>query len=99
MSKEKLYFRSIDDTTCHPLEWHLDDARDEELETIKLVEAIPDNDTKDYVWCTHYENVEEKSLCSKMNCPAYTSKSGRGVCELRGKLYEHGNEVVFNAPK
>jgi len=34
-----------------------------------------------------------------MNCPAYTSKSGRGVCELRGKLYEHGNEVVFNVPK
>ena len=40
MSKEKLYFRSIDDTTCHPLEWHLDDARDEELETIKLVELV-----------------------------------------------------------
>ena len=91
----KLYFKSTDDTMCFSLAYHMDDAKDEELEEITLLEAIPDKDTKDYVWCTYYENVEEKSLCSKMNCPAYTSKSGRGICEHRGKLYTHGDEVTF----
>ncbi len=91
----KLYFKSIDDIKCHSLEYHIEDARQEELQEITLVEAIPDKETKDYVWCSHYENVEEKSLCIKMNCPAYTSKSGRGVCEHRGKLYTHGEEVTF----
>ena len=46
MSKEKLYFRSIDDTTCRHLEWHFDDARDEELETIKLIKVDYDSDLK-----------------------------------------------------
>jgi hypothetical protein len=99
MAKEKLYFRSYDHTTCYYLDWHLDDARDEGLEKITLVEAIPDNDTKDYVWCTQYENVEEKSLCCKINCPAYTSKSGKGKCQYRGNLYNHGNEVTFEVLK
>lgn len=99
MSKQKLYFRSIDDTTCHPLEWHFDDARDEELETIKLVEAIPDNSNPDYIWCGKAEAVEEKEYCNKNLCRDYCSKSGRGKCKHRGKLYEHGNEVVFNVPK
>ena len=33
MSREKLYFRNIDDNTCKCLEWHFDDAREEELES------------------------------------------------------------------
>jgi hypothetical protein len=99
MAKEKLYFKSINDTTCHSLEYHLDDARDEDLKKITLIEAVPDNDTPNYVWCTHYEDTEEKSLCSKKNCPAYTSKSGRGVCEHRGKLFLHGEEVEFEVPQ
>lgn len=95
MSREKLYFRSIDDNTCKYLEWHFDDAREEELETITLVEAIPDNDNPDYVWCTHYENVVEKDECKKSQCELYKSKSGRGKCEHRGNLYTFGEEVTF----
>ena len=95
MSKEKLYFRSIDDNICRPLNWHMDDARDEELNEITLCEAIPDNDNTDYIWCTHYENSEEKNQCRKSFCPAYTSVSGRGVCEHRGNLFTFGEEVTF----
>lgn len=98
MSQEKLYFKSIDHTTCHSLEWHLEDAKLEDLQEITLVEAIPDNDNPDYVWCTHYENAEEKNQCRKSFCPGYESKSGRGVCEHRGNLYCHGNEVKFDVP-
>lgn len=98
MSKEKMYFRSFDDTTCKCLEWHFDDARDEYLETITLVEAIPDNINNDYIWCRKVEAVEEKEYCNKSFCKEYCSKSGRGVCKHRGKLYEHGNEVTFKVP-
>ena len=70
---QKLYFRSIDDNTCHSLEYHMDVARYEELEEITLVEAIPDNDNPDYVWCTHYENTEERNQCKKSFCPASVS--------------------------
>lgn len=92
---KKLYFKSIDDTTCHSLESHLDDARDEELSEITLVEAIPDNDNPDFIWCTHYGEVAEKDQCKKTFCPHYSSKSGRGKCEHRGNLYSHGDEVTF----
>jgi len=99
MNKEKMYFKSIDDNICYSLESQIDDARYEGLATVKLVEAIPDNDNNDHVWCSHYEYVEEKSLCSKNNCPAYISKSGRGICSSRGYLYRHGDEVEFKVEK
>lgn len=99
MSKEKLYFKSIDDNICYSLQTQIEDARDEGLTTVTLVEAIPDNDNNDYVWCSHYEATEEKSLCSKNNCSAYTSKSGRGKCEHRGNLYTFGEEVTFDVPQ
>lgn len=94
-NKEKLYFRDTDDTTCRPLNWHLDDARDEELTEVTLIEAIPDNDNVDYVWCSHYGEVTDRDQCKKSFCPHYESKSGRGVCKHRGNLYTHGEEVKF----
>jgi meiotically up-regulated gene 157 (Mug157) protein len=95
MAKGKLYFRSVDDNICYSLQKHIEDAKDEGLTKITLIEAIADNSTNDYVWCNDYGDVGEKSLCNKANCPSYTSKSGRGKCEHRGKLYLHGEKVVF----
>lgn len=99
MAKEKLYFRSIDHTICSSLESHFDDARDEELTKITLVEAIPDDGTNDIVWCTFHQECVEKDQCKKNYCEQYSSKSGRGVCESRGKLFLHGEEVEFDVPK
>ncbi len=99
MVKEKLYFRSVDDTECYNLECHLDDARIEELTKITLIEAIPDDGTLDVVWCTYYGECIDKSECKKTFCSHYSSKSGRGKCEHRGNLYLHGEKVEFDVPK
>lgn len=90
---KKLYFLDIDSTNCYPLE----DYTEEELDdnNRELVEAIPDNDNKDFVWCTYYGEVAQREDCKKSECPYYTSKSGRGVCSNRGKLYKHGETIKF----
>lgn len=89
--KEKLYFTSIDDTFCMRLE----DLSKDELEELdfELIEAIPDNNNPDYIWCTHFEEARGRSECSKSQCYAYSSKSGRGKCSQRGSLYQHGEKV------
>lgn len=95
-NKERMYFGSIDETMCHPLDWFTHDAKLEGLKEITLVEAIPDNETKDFIWCNHFGDVTERSLCKKSQCEAYSSKSGRGACEHRGNLYSHGEEVTID---
>lgn len=54
MSKEKLYFESIDDTFCRPLSYYLHDAKLEGKKHIELVEAELDTETKEVIWCAHY---------------------------------------------
>lgn len=98
MKKPKLYFLNEDDDSCYTLEERLNDAAFEGLETITLLEAVPDNDNPDYIWCGHESSVGERSGCKKSNCINYKSKSGRGVCEHRGNLYSHGEEVKFEVP-
>lgn len=89
--KEKLYFTSIDDTFCVILE----DLSKDELEEMdfELIEAIPDNNNPEYIWCTHFGEVGERSECKKSECNAYKSNSGRGKCLHRGNLYQHGEKV------
>lgn len=99
MSKEKLYFKDVNDTFCTSLKTRLEDARLDGLKKITLIEAIPDDITSEYVWCTHEGEVSEKDMCRKSECELYSSKSGRGVCEHRGKLYLHGEEVTFDVPQ
>lgn len=99
MTKEKLYFESIDDTSCYPLTDILNDAYTEGLEKVTLVEAIHDNNNPNFIWCSYKGEVGEKQECKKAICSYYSSKSGRGICEHRGNLYKHGEEVVFDVPK
>jgi len=94
MKKQKLYFRSIEDNNCEPIEGILNDAKFEGLSEVRAIEAIP-SDEIDNIWCTHYGEVIDRSDCSKAVCPYYESKSGRGKCSNRGKLYDFGEEVVF----
>jgi len=67
----------------------------EELDKITILEAIPDNDNPDYIWCGYAGDVGERSECSKKYCEHYKSTSGRGKCSLKGNLYQHGEEVTF----
>lgn len=92
----KLYFKSVDDTFCSPLESHLHDARIEGLEQVNLIEAVPDNDNTDFIWCSQHGECVERHQCKKSECSSYESKSGRGICSKRGNLYQHGDEVSFN---
>lgn len=94
--KPKLYFQSVDDTFCSPLESHLQDARNEGLEQVTLIEAVPDKDNPDFIWCMQQGECVERHMCKKDQCEDYESKSGRGVCSNRGNLYQHGDEVSFN---
>lgn len=96
---DKLYFKSIDGTNCYLLEDHLKDARLEGIAEVTLIEALPDDGTTDFIWCTHYGECVELHLCKKSECPYYESKSGRGRCNNKGHLYLHGEEVTFQVPE
>lgn len=93
---EKFYFESIDETMCYTLDYHIDNAKENGLDKIKLVEAVPEKDPH-FVWCTHGGDVVDRSDCRKADCELYEpNKSGRGACIHRGKIYRHGEEVEFN---
>lgn len=92
--KEKLYFRNSNAEICYDLDSHIRDAKNQGLKEVTLLEAELDKDDKCYFWCTIYE-VVDRCECTKKSCQKYSSKSGRGVCENRGKLYTHGTEVTF----
>lgn len=91
----KLYFINKDSVICESLEDILDGAKSDGLTEITVLEAEPDKDTLDIIWCTHFLDCVEKSDCAKSLCSHYESKSGRGVCKNKGKLYTHGKEVTF----
>lgn len=90
----KFYFDSIDSEICYPLSYYIEGAKFIGLKEITLIEA---NEVKinGVIWCKVFEGTGEKSECNKKQCELYHSKSGRGVCLHRGKLYEHGEEVTF----
>ena len=91
MKTEKLYFLDNSSERCYPL----DRFSLEELEEVdyELYEAIPDNDNKDFIFCSLIGEVGDKEFCKKSQCKDYTSTSGRGVCSHRGKLFEVGEKV------
>ena len=92
--KDQLYFKNEDSEFCYGLQHHLDDAKDEELKTITLIEAYPDDSVDDMIFCKEL-GVTDKCECSKSKCEEYKSNSGRGKCEHKGKLYTYGEEVKF----
>lgn len=96
MKTDKYYFRDEDSTMCHPLDYFDEGDFDDDDDEKTLIEAVPDNDTKDFIYCGLDQEVSEKSMCKKSECRGYTSKSGRGVCARRGKLYTHGEKVYLS---
>lgn len=96
MKKKEYFFENIDSNICYPLDYHMSNAKSDGLKEITLLTAILDNDNPDYVWCTRVGEMGDRAHCKKSQCAYYHSKSGRGVCSHRGKLYLHGEEVKFN---
>ena len=91
MKTEKSYFLDNSSEICYSL----DRFSFETLEEVnyELYEAIPDNDNKDFIFCSLVGEVGEREFCKKSLCKDYTSISGRGVCSHRGKLFEVGEKV------
>ena len=92
MKKEKLYFLDTSSDLCHPLDYF--DLEELEEVDYELYKAIPCNDWGSYyVFCSLDREITEREFCKKSQCKDYTSKSGRGVCSHRGKLFEFGEKV------
>ena len=91
MKTEKLYFLDSSSELCH----YLDYFDLEELEEVdyEIYEAIPDDNIKDFIFCSLVGEVGEKEFCKKSQCKDYTSTSGRGVCSYREKLFKKGEKV------
>lgn len=94
---EKLYFKNEDSTHCALLEYFINEAKEEGLDDIELIEAIP-APKEEHVWCTYHGETVERNECIKSECDYYSSKSGRGVCEHRGSYYLHGDKAIFKVP-
>jgi hypothetical protein len=93
--KEQLYFRDEDSECAYPLSHFIEEAKEEGLKEITLIEAIPDNDNPDYVYCKLIGEVGDRSECCKNQCDSYESKPGRSVCVHRGRLCVFGEEKTF----
>ena len=91
MKTKKLYFLDSSSELCHSLDYF--DLEELEEVDYEIHEAIPDNDNKCYVFCSLEGTVGDRETCKKSQCRGYTSKSGRGVCSHRGKLFEFGEKV------
>ena len=99
MKNQTLYFRNQDSETCHDLDFHLEEAREEGLQEIELFEAIPDKD-KSYFWCKSFSEVcgigPDFEPCGK-SCEDYAPRNGKsGICKHKTHCYTHGNTVNFN---
>lgn len=98
MKKEKLYFKNENSTNCYPLQDYLDEAKEDGLNEIELIEAVP-APKDEYVWCTYHGETIERAECKKSECSYYSSKSGMGICEHRGSYFLHGDKVTFKQTK
>ena len=90
--KKQLYFKDENSKYAYPLSYFIGEAKEEGLEEITLIEAIPDNDNPDYIYCKLVGEAGDRSECRKSQCKFYKSKSGRGVCVHRGNICDFGEE-------
>ena len=92
--KNKRYFENINANICYPLNYFTEEANENNLKEITLIEAIPDFSNEDHIWCTYMGEVGEKNECNKSSCDAWTKGKGN-VCDHRGKLYSHGEPIIL----
>lgn len=82
-----LYFKEGEEI-CYPLASHIEEAREEGLNEIKLYHAKKVDDL-DYFYCKAYKEVGEVGQCGR-SCANYTPQNKlSGKCKHRGFLYEN----------
>lgn len=97
--KLDLYFKEKDSTTCYPLEDYINEAKEEGLTEIELIEAIPELDNSEYTWCTYYGDIVEKQECRKSICTHWDRYKKSNICANRGKLFRYGKKVKISINK
>ncbi len=80
--KEELYFRHEFDTTCYPLEWIKQRAKEEGLEEIEAFKAIPDP-VENIYWCQYHSMSVEREYCNKKCCAVWERYMKSNVCRYR----------------
>ncbi len=92
---EKYYFKNADDEHCRPLEFHLEIAKDEELNEIELFEAEKEI-VEGMFFCKAVEEQTEEGYCGK-KCDEYSPKNGKtGMCKFKQKhFYSPSKKVTF----
>lgn len=97
MKEVKLYFKNEDDNFCCPLEDYINEAKEEGLDEIELIEAVPSKE-KNYYWCTYYADVVEQGQCCKAECERWERYKNSNICHNRGHLFSFGEKVKFKVP-
>ena len=90
-----LYFDNEDSEICYPLEDHLNEAKDNEVDQIEIFEAIPCK-AKEYVWCSYLGICLERCECNKPSCNVYEKPKKGNICANRGRAFAHGKKVKFD---
>jgi hypothetical protein len=90
-----LYF-NWNDEICYPLAYHIDEAKENGLNQIKLFKARK-VDTLGYFFCKAYLEIGDVGQCGR-SCAKYAPQNGRsGKCKHRGFTYENtGIEVIID---
>ena len=96
MNKNKFYFKNVYSEVCYEFDYHLNEAIDNNLTEINLVEAIPIK-ISGICWCSENEATVDLCSCNKTYCESYAPKINKtnGICCYRGRLFEKGKNINF----
>ena len=92
---EHLYLENEDSEICYPLEDHLNEAKDNEVDQIELFEAVPYKG-KEYVWCSYFGICLDRCECNKHSCNVYEKPNKGNICANRGRAFVRGEKVKFD---
>lgn len=92
----KLYFGNEDSNNCYCLEDHINEAKEDGLNEVELIEAVQDDSVKHFCWCTYLGDCIERSECSKKFCDMYKKPEKGNACANRGQFYSFGEKVRFD---
>lgn len=95
---KKYYFENEDAYQCFTKEYFIDEMKENNLDEMKLYEAVRDDDSE-FFWCQFEEEAAEKSetTCGK-DCEAYKPRNGKGgICKYKRHLHEFGRELIMKA--
>lgn len=91
----KLYFSSTNDEMCYPLEYHIEEARENGQSEIILYNAEPEKVDGMFYCKAMGVAMEEIGYCG-ISCEDYTPRNGKfGICKHKGKFFNKGETTIL----